>query len=82
MQGTAQAKVRLVFVENSISSEYQHVALLFQEAELKKILQSDNSSLDFDFRNFEPIPLPLDPDIYIRGIIPEKTKVFKVIEIF
>lgn len=28
-------------------------------------------------RNFEAIPLPLDPDIKIKGIVPEKVNVFK-----
>ena len=38
----------------------------------------EDSSVKFNFLNFDPIPLPLDPEVYIRRIIPEKVKVFKV----
>jgi len=31
----------------------------------------------FNFLNFDPIPLPLDPDVKICGIIPEKIQIFK-----
>lgn len=31
----------------------------------------------FSFTAFEPLPLPLDPSIYITGIIPEKAVLFK-----
>lgn len=49
---------------------------------IKKIekLQSflcDSEMFKFNFKNFEPIPLPLDPRIKIQGIIPEKATLFK-----
>lgn len=31
----------------------------------------------FSFMSFEPLPLPLDPSIYITGIIPDKAVLFK-----
>ena len=37
--------------------------------------------MKFNFLNFDPIPLPLDPEVKIRRIIPEKIRIFKV-EIF
>jgi hypothetical protein len=45
-----------------------------------KLLQllSDSESMKFSFLSFDPFPLPLDPDIKIKGIIPEKAILFKV----
>ncbi len=33
--------------------------------------------MKFNFLNFDPIPLPLDPEVKIRRIIPEKIRIFK-----
>jgi len=47
---------------------------------IKKIekLQSLLSSTDsFNFMSFEPMPLPLDPEVKIKGIIPSKATLFK-----
>ncbi|CAF1302350.1 unnamed protein product [Adineta steineri] len=41
------------------------------------LLAGDDSPVKFNFLNFEPIPLPLDPEIKIRRIIPEKIRIFK-----
>lgn len=40
-------------------------------------LLADNDAFKINFSSFEPIPLPLDPDVYIRGIIPTKVSLFK-----
>ena len=41
-------------------------------------MAGDDSPVKFNFLHFDPIPLPLDPEIKIRRIIPEKLKIFKV----
>lgn len=41
-------------------------------------LLHDPDACKFDFSNFEPLSLPLDPDIKVCGIIPEKAALFKV----
>lgn len=38
---------------------------------------SENNPIKFNFTNFESIPLPLDPEIKIRGILPKKATLFK-----
>ncbi|XP_044761219.1 phosphatidylinositol 3-kinase catalytic subunit type 3 [Coccinella septempunctata] len=43
---------------------------------LKQLLATPDSS-KFSFTNFEPIPFPLDPDVTIRGIVAEKSLLFK-----
>lgn len=40
-------------------------------------LLSDGDAFRINFSNFDPIPLPLDPDVFIRGIIPTKVSLFK-----
>lgn len=39
---------------------------------LKALLADPDPAFKFNFSNFEPIPFPLDPEICIKGIIPEK----------
>lgn len=41
---------------------------------LQSLLRSSDS---YPFTAFEPLPLPLDPEIKIKGIIPEKATLFK-----
>ncbi|CAF3394201.1 unnamed protein product [Rotaria sp. Silwood1] len=41
------------------------------------LLAGDDSPVKFNFLNFDPIPLPLDPEVKIRRIIPDKIKIFK-----
>lgn len=43
---------------------------------LKQLLASTDSS-KFSFTSFEPLPFPLDPDVIIKGIVPEKSLLFK-----
>lgn len=40
-------------------------------------LLAENDAFRINFSNLDPIPLPLDPDVYIRGIIPAKVSLFK-----
>lgn len=40
-------------------------------------LLKDADKFKFNFCNFEPLPFPLDPEVMIKGVIPEKTTLFK-----
>lgn len=40
-------------------------------------LLGDSDTFRINFSSFEAIPLPLDPDIFIKGIIPMKVSLFK-----
>lgn len=40
-------------------------------------LLSDPKEFRVNFANFETIPFPLDPEVYIRGIVPQKVTLFK-----
>lgn len=48
-----------------------------KKIERLQALLHDQEACKFDFSNFEPLSLPLDPDIKICGIIPEKATLFK-----
>ncbi|XP_065221204.1 phosphatidylinositol 3-kinase catalytic subunit type 3-like isoform X2 [Planococcus citri] len=39
-------------------------------------LLKDTETLKFNFSDFEPLPFPLDPTIYIKGIVPDKATLF------
>jgi len=39
----------------------------------------DPDILKFNFVNFDPMPLPLDPEVMVQSIIPEEASLFKVI---
>jgi len=39
---------------------------------------NDDECCKFNFASFETIPLPLDPEVRIKGIIPETASLFKV----
>lgn len=41
------------------------------------LLAGDDSPVKFNFLKFDPIPLPLDPEVIIQGINPDKIKIFK-----
>lgn len=45
-------------------------------AKLRQLL-ADPDAFKWDFTNFEPIPLPLHPEIQVKGIIPEEANLFK-----
>lgn len=40
-------------------------------------LLADPDAFKMNFSNFDPFPFPLDPEVYIKGIIPEKASLFK-----
>lgn len=40
-------------------------------------LLGDGDAFRINFSHFDPIPLPLDPEIIIRGIVPTKVSLFK-----
>lgn len=40
-------------------------------------LLSDQDAFKINFANFESLPFPLDPDVHIKGIIPDKASLFK-----
>ena len=40
-------------------------------------LLKESDTEDFSFLHFDPIPFPLDPEVRITGIVPEKTTLFK-----
>ncbi|XP_015590775.1 phosphatidylinositol 3-kinase catalytic subunit type 3 isoform X3 [Cephus cinctus] len=44
---------------------------------LRALLADPDPTFKINFSNFEPIPFPLDPEICIKGIIPEKASLFK-----
>lgn len=44
---------------------------------LRVLLADPDPAFKINFSNFEPIPFPLDPEISIKGIIPEKASLFK-----
>ncbi|XP_033226096.1 phosphatidylinositol 3-kinase catalytic subunit type 3 isoform X2 [Belonocnema kinseyi] len=44
---------------------------------LKALLADPDPLFKINFSNFEAIPFPLDPEICIKGIIPEKASLFK-----
>lgn len=48
-----------------------------KKAERLQKLLADAEAFKFNFSNFEPIPFPLDPNIYIKGIVAKKASLFK-----
>nr|XP_023013306.1 phosphatidylinositol 3-kinase catalytic subunit type 3 isoform X1 [Leptinotarsa decemlineata] len=48
-----------------------------KRAERLQQLLADPDSLKFNFSKFDPIPFPLDPEVIISGIVPEKACLFK-----
>uniref|UniRef100_A0A336M345 Phosphatidylinositol 3-kinase catalytic subunit type 3 n=1 Tax=Culicoides sonorensis TaxID=179676 RepID=A0A336M345_CULSO len=43
----------------------------------QSLLANWDSSSNFKFINFSPRPLPLNPEIYVKGILPQKATLFK-----
>ena len=56
---------------------YNKLILNWQIEKLKTLL-SDSSNVNFNFVNFTPLPLPLDPNIKIQGIDVNNATLFKV----
>lgn len=48
-----------------------------KKAEKLQQLLADSDAFKFNFSKFDPIPFPLDPEVTINGIVPEKASLFK-----
>ncbi|XP_073996112.1 phosphatidylinositol 3-kinase 59F [Rhodnius prolixus] len=48
-----------------------------KKTERLQALLADPEAFKMNFTNFEPLPLPLDPSIHVRGIVAEKASLFK-----
>ncbi|KAG8225411.1 hypothetical protein J437_LFUL004611 [Ladona fulva] len=48
-----------------------------KKTERLQALLADPDSFKINFANFDPLPFPLDPDVKIKGIQPEKATLFK-----
>ncbi|KDR23478.1 phosphatidylinositol 3-kinase catalytic subunit type 3 [Zootermopsis nevadensis] len=48
-----------------------------KKTEQLQALLADSEAFKINFASFEPLPFPLDPDVHITGIIPEKATLFK-----
>lgn len=48
-----------------------------KKAERFQQLLTDSVEFDINFTSFDPLPLPLDPEIFIKGIVPSKVSLFK-----
>jgi len=56
----------------------RHDLLVRVQIEKLQAVLSDEEACKFNFASFDAIPLPLDPEVRIRGIIPETASLFKV----
>ncbi|XP_049792140.1 phosphatidylinositol 3-kinase catalytic subunit type 3 isoform X1 [Schistocerca nitens] len=48
-----------------------------KKTERLQALLADPEAFKINFANFEPLPFPLDPDVLIKGVVPEKASLFK-----
>ncbi|XP_071511408.1 phosphatidylinositol 3-kinase catalytic subunit type 3-like [Diadema antillarum] len=48
-----------------------------KKIERLQALLSDHDNLSVNFTNFDPLPLPLHPEVKVVGVIPEKASMFK-----
>ncbi|PNF20743.1 Phosphatidylinositol 3-kinase catalytic subunit type 3 [Cryptotermes secundus] len=48
-----------------------------KKTERLQALLGDPEAFKINFASFEPLPFPLDPEVHIKGIIPEKATLFK-----
>lgn len=76
----ANLKKQQCFIENLVKL----VKLVAKESGNRKKkterfqqLLCDMDEFKINFTNFEPRPLPLDPDVFIKGIVPSKVSLFK-----
>ncbi|XP_048524010.1 phosphatidylinositol 3-kinase catalytic subunit type 3 isoform X1 [Dendroctonus ponderosae] len=65
---------KLVHLIKTVSRENAYRSAKIQK--LKDLL-ADPDAFKYNFSKFDPIPLPLDPEVMITGIIPEKAMLFK-----
>lgn len=76
----AHLKKQQCFIENLVKL----VKLVAKESGNRKKkterfqqLLTDSDEFKINFTSFEPRPLPLDPEIFIKGIVPSKVSLFK-----
>lgn len=48
-----------------------------KKTERLQALLADPEAFKMNFASFDPLPFPLDPDVHIKGIVPEKASLFK-----
>nr|XP_022907731.1 phosphatidylinositol 3-kinase catalytic subunit type 3 isoform X2 [Onthophagus taurus] len=65
---------KLVKLIKKVSSE--NVSRKKKTERLQQLL-ADSDSLKINWTNFDPFPFPLDPEVQIKGILPEKASLFK-----
>jgi len=55
-------------------------ANMISDVQIEKLqaVLSDEEPCRFNFASFDAIPLPLDPEVRIKGIIPDSASLFKV----
>lgn len=70
-QSFIESLVKLVKVVAKESGSRKKKTERFQQ------LLCDIDEFKINFTNFEPRPLPLDPEVFIKGIIPSKVSLFK-----
>lgn len=72
----AQEKLldRIVYIMAAVAKEASH--RLEKIKKLQSLLR-ENDGNSMCLLNFDPIPLPLDPDIVVKGIVPESATIFK-----
>lgn len=66
-----ESLVKLVMVVSKESGNRKKKIEKFQQ------LLNDSEMFKINFLNFEPCSLPLDPDVWVKGLIPEKVTLFK-----
>ena len=69
-----------MFIDNGFSAKvfiFNVVTYLFQIEKLQQLLQ-DPEACKINFSAFEALPLPLDPEVKVHGIIPNVAMLFKV----
>lgn len=49
-----------------------------RKIERLQALLTDPEACKTNFASFEPLPLPLDPEIIVKGVVPEKASLFNV----
>lgn len=85
--GNSKAKAIRVMLENQqllIDELVKLVKLVAKESgnrkkKMEKFQQllNEPDAFRINFKNFEPMQLPLDPSVMIKGIYPEKVTLFK-----
>lgn len=65
---------KLVLLVKSVARENANRK---KKIEHLQTLLKDQDAFKFNFAHFDPLPLPLDPNVLIKGVVPEKATLFK-----